>query len=287
MAPAAARTRPAWHAWTSVRASALRPDGRRHQRCLHHVRGYPRPDGCLVLPRRRLGRRRRLDGCLGLRLLRQRHLDAGRSRPDERHPVRAGLRRQDHRDACLERLDERQRRLPPRERLDVVHGAHQDVEPGRGCFRPVGGAVRPREAGTGCCRPDAGAAEACRKASRRKRHRRRCSAWQRRRRPGAPEARALRPTCSPGVRRRCVSRLRPAKTQRFPRRQVPMKRSPLVRVPLRRLLRRAWALRDAVRPAWVRSPPWGSRIPERVPWRRGRLHGPCERRGLPASRTVP
>ena len=285
MAPAAARTRPAWPAWTSVRASALRPDDQRRQRCLHHDRGYPRLDGCLVLLRRHLGRRRSLDGYLELRLRRPRHLDVGRNRPDERHLGRAGLRRPDRRDARLERLDERQGRLP-REHPDVVRVAHQDVAPGRDCCRPCGVHLDV-EPGTGCCRPDGGAAEACRKASQWRCHSRRCLRWRRRRKPGTPEVRASRSTCSPGVRRRCASRVRLLKNQRSPRRQVPMKQSPRVRVLLRRVQRQAWPPGDEVHPAWARSPPWGSRVPERVSWRPGRPHGPCERRVLPVSRTVP
>ncbi len=276
MAPAAARTRPAWPAWTSVHASACHPDGRRHQRCLHRDHGYLRLDGCLV--RLHPDLRQSLDGCLELRL---RHLCAEQSRQDERHPERDGLRHPDRWDVRPERPDGRLG-TPLRERPDVVHGAHLDVAPGRDCCRPDADAGRPREAGTGYCRPDGGAAGACRRASRRECHSRRCLRWQHRQTPGPPEVRTLRPTCWTGSRRRRSSRVRPLTNQ-----QVPRVRMPRVRVPLLRVQRPAWALGDEVRPAWVRSPPWGSRVPERDPSRSGRPLWPCERRVLPVSRTVP
>ena len=173
MAPAAARTRPAWPAWTSVHALAFHLDDRRHLQCLHHDRGYRQLGGY----QERLGhhlahRHQSQDVSLGPRL---RLLGAVRSRRDG--PLELdGLRRQDHQD----RLDVRQEHLDVRQEHPLlVHlgaecGAHLDVAPGRGCCRPDAGAGRPREAGTGCCRQDADAAGACLKPTQRQRHLHRC-----------------------------------------------------------------------------------------------------------------
>ncbi len=289
MAPAAARTRPAWPALTSVHALAFHPDGRRHLRCLHRDHGYPRRDGYLVRRGHHLVHRHQsLDV---IQVLRLRLLGAVRSRQDGLLGL-DGLRRQDrpdHRDVRREHSDVRQW-LRLRGHQDVALGARQDVAPGRGCCRPDADVPRPHEAGTGCCRPDADADAAYRRAKRQAFRSRRCPRWKPRRRPGAPGVRVAWSgrTGSPCLHSSRVRRTssRRAPTRCVPTRCVPMGRWPRVRVLLLRVQRPLWALGDEARPAWARSLPWVSQAPERVPWRPGRPHGPCERRGLPVSRKV-
>lgn len=278
MAPAAVRTRPAWRAWTCVHALAFHPDDRRRRRCLHRDRGYLRRDGYLVRQRRHLGRHRRPDVSPGLR---QHPLDAERSRLDDRQEP-DGQRRQEHRDAHLEHRDVRQGHRE-RARLGAAHAEHQDAAPGRGCFRQCAARLDAAP-GRGCYRLDADAAVACLKANPRARHSSRCLLRQARQARKAPEVRSA-PLVPPGWSRGRSWRLHPMANQRA-RRRVPKARWPR-RVPLQRVQRPAWALGDEVHQASVRSLPWVSRVPERVPWRRGRPHGPCARRGLPVSRTVP
>lgn len=150
---------------------AFRPDDRRHQRCLHHGRGYPLPDGYLVRqrrhPHRELRHHQSLDAIQELRL---RHPGAGRIHPDVRHLEPDGLRRLDHQGERLGRLDrsDAHQAHPWSGRPDVPDEAHPDGAPGRGCYRPCGarlGAVP----GTGCFRLDADAGEACRRVTQRPR----------------------------------------------------------------------------------------------------------------------
>gem|GEM_PF-3973509 len=280
MAPAAVRTRPAWPAWTSVHALAFHPDGRRHLRCHHHDRGYPRQDGYRA--RLRLGRHRSLDG------FPERHRrDAERTLRDG-HQVRdAHLR--GRLDVRLEHQDAR--RDHPWGHPDAAYEEHQDAVPGTGCYHPY---AEHRDAvpGTGCYRPDADAAWAYRTAWALLHHPRRVPQVRRRVQRELPVLRAWLHPVRRGSQHRplrpvCWALKRQAKKPRVRPQAMPTRRRGLPRVRAPRRRRQAWVRADAVRPAWAHLPPWGSRVPERVPWRQGRPHGPYERRGLPVSRTVP
>ena len=277
MAPAAARTRPAWPAWTSVPASALRPDDRRHLLCLHRDRGYRLLDGYLVRQRRHLAHRHQSP--VVHRELRLRLLGVVRILPDV-HPERGDLRRPGLQDVRLGHPDARRgHRLLGH--LGVDHEAHRDGAPGRGCCRPYGVRLGAGP-GTGCYRPDADAAWACRKATLRVRLPRWCLLRPHQQTSGTPALRMARHDRT-GSRCRRSSRVRLGWLPQVQNRR----RQPVLSSQVLHLRVQRWALTGEVRPAWASSLPWVSRVPEPVPWRRGRPHGPCERRGLPVSRTVP